>query len=106
MAERVSPWRIGAGLALLYVGWGGAYLAAKITIATVPPLFSSATGFVVAGAILIAWSQRGHPWPSWADTGKAAILGALMILGGIGGTVWAQQRVTSGLAAMIVSAEP
>jgi drug/metabolite transporter (DMT)-like permease len=65
------------------------------------------TRFVLAGLLLYAWMRhRGQPAPSLRQWRSAAFVGGLLLLGGNGGVVWAQQRVPSGLAALMVSTVP
>lgn len=93
--------------ACVYVIWGSTYLAIRIAIETIPPFLMAGARFVVAGAILLAFARlRGAAWPSARDWKVAAIVGALMLVGGNGGVVWAEQTVPSSLAALIVAAVP
>jgi drug/metabolite transporter (DMT)-like permease len=95
-----------AAFAAVYVFWGSTYLAIRFTLETIPPFLFAGVRFVVAGALLYAWSARRAPRPAAVHWRTALIVGALLLLGGNGGVVWAQQRVPSGLAALLVSTEP
>ena len=65
------------------------------------------TRFLSAGLVLVAWSRAtGAKWPTAREWGVAAIVGSLLLLGGNGGVVWAEQTVPSSLAALIVAAVP
>lgn len=91
----------------MYILWGSTYLAIKFAIATVPPLSMAAVRFLVAGAILYGWGRwRGEPTPSRAEWRSAAVIGALLLLIGNGGLVWAEQRVPTSLAALLIATEP
>jgi drug/metabolite transporter (DMT)-like permease len=62
---------------------------------------------LTAGALLFAWLRaRGARWPEWRHWKSAALIGGLMLLGGNGLVSWAEQRVPSGLAALIVASVP
>jgi drug/metabolite transporter (DMT)-like permease len=63
--------------------------------------------YVAAGAVLgaVAW-RRGAPPVRAAHLGPALLLGALLFLGGNGSVVWAEQRISSGLAALLIASEP
>lgn len=99
--------RLIAAFAAIYVIWGSTYLAIKFAIETIPPFLMAATRFLVAGALLYGWMRfRGTPKPPRETWGPAAIVGALLLLFGNGTVVWAEQRVPSGLAALIVSVVP
>jgi drug/metabolite transporter (DMT)-like permease len=96
-----------AAFALLYLSWGGTYLAIRIGIESIPPLLMVGSRYVIAGAILYLWSRlRGEPGPTLSHWRSAAIAGALLLLGGNGGLAWAEQRVPSGLAALLIATTP
>ena len=99
--------RVWTALGLVYVIWGSTYLAIKWGVESLPPLPMLGVRFLVAGAILLAWcARRGLPRPTRAQWASAAVVGAL--LPGIGnGTVgWAETRIDSGLAALIIAIVP
>jgi drug/metabolite transporter (DMT)-like permease len=64
--------------------------------------------FVLAGAIVLAWARlrERSPAPSRLDWRTGAISGALLLLGGNGAVAWAEQRVPSGIAALLVAIVP
>jgi drug/metabolite transporter (DMT)-like permease len=65
------------------------------------------TRFLVAGALLYAFLRfRGAPRPTLGHWKGAAVVGLLLLFGGNGGVVWAQQRVESGTAALLVATVP
>ncbi|MGH7495935.1 MAG: EamA family transporter [bacterium] len=91
----------------IYFIWGSTYLAIKYAVETIPPFLMMGTRSVVAGTILFFWSRlrgeervRQEHWPS------LFIIGALFFLIGHGPLAWAQQKVPSGLAALLVASEP
>jgi drug/metabolite transporter (DMT)-like permease len=91
----------------LYTIWGSTYLAIRVAIETMPPFAMASARFLVAGLILYVWARRtGAPAPTARQWRSAAIVGALLLVLGNGGVVWAEQRVTSGLAALMIGAEP
>lgn len=96
-----------AALLAVYVVWGSTYLAIRFAVETLPPFLMAGTRFVVAGALLYGWRRaRGFPRPTGAQWRAAAVVGGLMLLGGNGGVVWAEQWVESGTAALIVASVP
>lgn len=98
---------IGSALGAVYVIWGSTYLAIRFAVETLPPFLMAGTRFVVAGVILYAWRRAiGVPRPTPAQWRAAVIVGGLMLLGGNGGVVWAEQFVESGTAALIVATVP
>lgn len=96
-----------AAFAVIYLVWGSTYLAIRVAIETLPPFFMAGTRFLIAGGLLYAWSRvRGAPAPGRRQWAAAAALGSLFLLFGNGGVVWAEQRVPSGLAAVLVALLP
>jgi drug/metabolite transporter (DMT)-like permease len=96
-----------AAFATVYVVWGSTYLAIRFAIETLPPFIMAGTRFLVAGALLYVWARfRSGERPSPGHWRSAFIIGGLMLLGGNGGVVWAEQFVASGLAALIVATVP
>lgn len=96
-----------SGFAIIYVVWGSTYLAIRFAIETLPPFLMAGVRFLVAGVVLYAWARaRGSGRPTRRHVVSASILGALMLWGGNGGVVWAEQRIPSGLAALLVSTVP
>lgn len=91
----------------VYVLWGSTYLAIRFAIETVPPFVMAGARFVVAGAILYAWMRwRGASAPRPSHWRGATVVGGLLLLMGNGGVVWAEQRVASGLAAVLIAVVP
>ncbi len=93
--------------AVVYVVWGSTYLAIRFAIETLPPLLMAAARFLTAGVILYAWRRaRGVPAPSTRNWVAAVVVGLLLLLGGNGAVVWAEQTVPSGVAALLVAVVP
>lgn len=99
-----------AALAIVYVVWGSTYLAIRIAVETLPPFLMVGVRFLVAGAVLYAWSiRRGDvagDRPGPAQWRAAAIVGGLLLVGGNGLVVWGEQTVPSGIAALLVATLP
>jgi drug/metabolite transporter (DMT)-like permease len=104
---RVSTLPVVLALATVYVVWGASYLAIRIALEGFPPLALAATRFTVAGAVLYFWlAARGAPRPTRAEWFNAFVAGTLLLAGGNGGVVVAEQWVGSGLGALGVAAAP
>jgi drug/metabolite transporter (DMT)-like permease len=100
-------WQLVLAFASVYLIWGSTYLAIKFAIETIPPFFMAGVRFLISGTILYLWARsRGAPRPSRIHWKSAAVVGTLLLLGGNGGVVWAEQRVASGVAALIVAIVP
>ena len=103
----VAPAKIAVALAAVYLVWGSTYLGIRIALETLPPFLMAAIRFLTAGSVLYLWARlRGAPRPTLQHWRSAVIIGAFLLLGGNGLVVWAEQRVESGLAALLVSTEP
>jgi drug/metabolite transporter (DMT)-like permease len=102
-----SRYAIAAALAAVYLIWGSTYLAIRFAVETLPPFLMAGVRFTIAGAVLYGWRRaRGFPAPDRSQWKAAAVVGGLMLLGGNGGVVWAQQWIESGTAALIVASVP
>ena len=98
---------IAAALAAVYLLWGSTYLAIRFAIETMPPLLMAGTRFLIAGTILYAWMRlRGTPRAEPRQWGAAAIVGALLLLGGNGAVTLAERWVPSGIAALMIATVP
>lgn len=100
-----------AQLAVVYVIWGSTYLGIRVAVregAGWPPFVMAGLRTLAAAAILLAWARlRGERVR--LSRGELALLaptGALLWLGGNGLVTLAEQRVDSGLAALLVAAMP
>jgi drug/metabolite transporter (DMT)-like permease len=94
-------------LGAVYLIWGSTYLAIRYAVETTPPFLMAAIRFIVSGGCLYAARRWiGDPPPRTAEWRSAAIAGVLLLLGGNGGVVWAEQFIPSGLAALLVATVP
>lgn len=89
---------------LVCVLWGSTYIAIRIGVAHLPPFLMAGVRFVIAGAILagIAWIL-GERFPTRRkDWTTLALTGSLLLAGGNGLVVWAEQYLDSGTASIYV----
>jgi drug/metabolite transporter (DMT)-like permease len=97
-------------LLTVYLIWGTTYLAIRVVNETMPPLLSAGVRFLVAGAALYAWAirrgDREGDRPTMIQWRSALIVGALLLVGGNGGVVWAERTVPSGVVALIIALVP
>ncbi|HVU28214.1 MAG TPA: EamA family transporter [Verrucomicrobiae bacterium] len=90
--------------ATVYVVWGSTYLAIRVAVETMPPFLLAGVRFLVAGAAMFIYLRlKGVAMPNKQQWLHAAIAGILMLLGGNGLVVWAEQTVSSSLAALLVA---
>jgi drug/metabolite transporter (DMT)-like permease len=105
--------KCGDGMAILaYVlvsfFWGSTYLAIKIGVEGMPPMFFAGVRFLIAGSIMLVFSVvRGHSFPSSkSELSRLWLVGLFMLLGGNGLVVYAEQWVDSGVASLIMATIP
>ncbi len=107
-APRRSP--IWVGLLILYLVWGSTYLGIAIAVDTIPPFLMAATRFLIAGVVLLAWSVAREPrslaLPSAREWRDSAIVGALLLGGGMGMVAFGEQTVPSGITALLIAMMP
>jgi drug/metabolite transporter (DMT)-like permease len=95
-----------AAYAATWIIWGSTYLAIRVAVAVLPPLLLVAIRSTVAGAILVGWAlARGEERPRPRQVAAAALTGAMFFLVGHGGLFWAERRVASGPAALMIATE-
>jgi drug/metabolite transporter (DMT)-like permease len=99
--------RIAAAMLAIYLIWGSTYLAIRFAVETIPPFLMAGTRFLFPALLLIGWRRlSGDPTPTrrqWFSTG---IIGLMMLLGGNGLVSWAEQRIDSGIAALLIGTVP
>jgi drug/metabolite transporter (DMT)-like permease len=90
-----------------WIVWGSTYLAIKIALPVLPAFLQMGSRFLAAGSmlLLIEWG-RGARMPTIDQWRSASIVGTLLLVGGAGGTAFAERSVASGLAASFVAFEP
>jgi drug/metabolite transporter (DMT)-like permease len=99
--------RAWTALIAVYLVWGSTYLAIRFAIETIPPFLSAGLRFLISGAILFTWQRlRGEPAPRKVEWGSASIIGLLLLVGGNGLLVWAEQRIPSGIASLFIATAP
>jgi drug/metabolite transporter (DMT)-like permease len=113
VTERTTPpgWQVWTALGLVYVVWGSTYLAIRYVVTSMPPLLTAATRFALAALVLATYLvvRRGLAALSASrrQYANAAVVGLLLLLGGNGGVVLAEdQGLPSGLTALLIAAVP
>lgn len=102
--------RLWLALGILYVVWGSTYLAIAVAVDTIPPFLMAALRFALAGSVLLGWTLlragRAFVPPTrrqWRDT---AIVGALLLGGGMGMVAYGEQTIPSGITALLIAMMP
>jgi drug/metabolite transporter (DMT)-like permease len=93
--------------AIIYFVWGSTFLAIRIGVAEVPPFLLAAMRFFTAGLLLYLWAiSRGDPSPNRRQWSSVAVLAVLIFMVDYGLLFWAEQRVPSGVAAVMMALIP
>lgn len=94
-------------LLAVYLIWGSTYLGIRIALESWPPFLMSALRFLVAGAAMYAflrWRGMAAPTPrQWRNT---VVTGTLLLAAGNGLVCYAEQTVSSSLAAVAIAGMP
>ena len=102
-----APWKLILAFAAVYLIWGSTYLGIRFAIETMPPFLMAGARFIISGIILYALTAgQGAPRPTGTHWRATFIIGALLLMGGNGFVTLAQQRIPSGLAALLVAIVP
>jgi drug/metabolite transporter (DMT)-like permease len=104
---RASALGVWLALSAVYLIWGSTYLAIRYAVETTPPFLMAAVRFILSGGCLYAARRlMGDPAPQTREWRSATVIGILLLLGGNGGVVWAEQFIPSSLAALLVATVP
>src|ERR1700758_60331 len=100
--ERHATWKTLLAFAIIYFVWGSTFLAIRIGVHEVPPFLLAAMRFVVAGLVLYGWTiARGERSPNRRQWMAAVSVALLIFVMDYGLVFWAEQRVASGIAAVL-----
>jgi drug/metabolite transporter (DMT)-like permease len=106
-AIRPARWKILLAFSIIYFVWGSTYLFIRVGVREVPPFLLAAARFTFAGLALCAWVRfKGTPFPTRREWAASCLLGTLMFLIDYGSLFWAEQRVPSGVSAVILASIP
>jgi drug/metabolite transporter (DMT)-like permease len=104
---RPPSWKILLAFAVIYFVWGSTFLAIRVGVREMPPFLMAGLRFTIAGIIMYAWLRiAGTPTPRLGEWLAATFLGALIFLLDYGSLFWAEQRVPSGIAAVVLATIP
>ena len=104
---RRPRWMTLAAFATIYLVWGSTFYAIRVGVREVPPFLLAAIRFLVAGGALFGWMlARGERWPAARQWASAFLLALLIFVGDYGLVFWAEQRVPSGLTAVMLALIP
>jgi drug/metabolite transporter (DMT)-like permease len=104
---RRTTWKTLLAFAMIYFVWGSTYLAIRVGVREVPPFLLAAMRFLVAGFVLYGWMiARGERSPSGRQWMSASLLAVLIFVLDYGLVFWAEQRVPSGITAVMMATIP
>jgi drug/metabolite transporter (DMT)-like permease len=98
-------------LFIVYLIWGSTYLAIRVAVrpgAGIPPFTLGMVRTLIAGGALLLWGilRKGRPRLTKRDLAVFATSGILMWTIANGMVIWAEQRVESSLAAVLIATTP
>jgi drug/metabolite transporter (DMT)-like permease len=104
---RPPTWKVLLAFAIIYFVWGSTFLAIRVGVREVPPFLLAGMRFLVAGVVLYAWARtRGAPAPTAREWRGATLLAVLIFVMDYGLLFWAERRVPSGIAAVMLATIP
>jgi drug/metabolite transporter (DMT)-like permease len=100
-------WKTLLAFSFIYFAWGSTFLAIRVGVHEVPPLLFAALRFLIAGVALYGWAvARREQLPKGREWGSVALLAFLIFVIDYGFLFWAEKRVPSGLAAVMLATIP
>ncbi len=104
---RPPAWKTVLAFSIIYFVWGSTFLAIRVGVREVPPLLLASMRFFIAGVVLFAWLRlKGTPSPSRREWVAASLLAVCIFVLDYGLLFWAEQRVPSGIAAVMLATIP
>src|ERR1700744_998264 len=93
--------------AIVYLVWGSTYFFIRLSVEHIPPMLVGCLRYLIAGILMLLWCMiSGKKIFSWHVMRPAIVSGLLLLVGGNGGLIWAEQYVPSSLAAILLAAGP
>ena len=104
---RPAMWKTLLAFSIIYFVWGSTFLAIRVGVHEVPPLIFAAMRFLVAGLVLYGWMiAGGERSPTARQWTSVSLLAVLIFVLDYGSLFWAEQRVPSGIAAVMLATIP
>lgn len=99
--------RVVIAFAIVYIVWGSTYFFIRLSVAHIPPMMVGMLRYLVAGLLMLGWCVvRREPLFTKGVIGPAFVSGFLLLCGGNGILIWAEQYVPSSLAAVLLASGP
>jgi drug/metabolite transporter (DMT)-like permease len=109
MEDTSAPraWKVLLAFAIIYLVWGSTFLAIRIGVREVPPFLLAGLRFLIAGLVLFLWMRaKGTVSPTAREWFSATLLAVLIFVLDYGLLFWAERRVPSGIAAVMMATIP
>ncbi len=107
VTTRPATWKLLLAFGIIYLVWGSTFLAIRVGVREVPPFLLAGIRFLVAGIVLFAWMRaQATPLPTRREWVSASVVAVLIFVGDYGLVFWAERRVPSGLAAVMLATIP
>jgi drug/metabolite transporter (DMT)-like permease len=106
--EKQRRLKVATAFGLVYVLWGGTYLAMRVAVEHIPPYVMGAVRYLIAGPLMLGYlALVGKKIRiSRQDALRLLVIGFLLLSVGNMGVAWAEEYVPSGLAALIAAVVP
>jgi drug/metabolite transporter (DMT)-like permease len=102
-----QTWKVLLAFAIIYFVWGSTFLAIRVGVREVPPFLLAGMRFLIAGLVLYFWMRaKGTPSPPFREWRAASLLAIFIFVFDYGLLFWAEQRVPSGIAAVMMATIP
>ena len=100
-------WKLLLAFAIIYFVWGSTFFAIRVSVSEIPPLLCAAMRFLAAGLLVFGWAlARKERAPAGRQWFSVFVLAFLIFLVDYGLLFWAEQRVPSGIAAVMLATIP
>jgi drug/metabolite transporter (DMT)-like permease len=109
MESAIKParWKLFLAFAIIYLVWGSTFFAIRVGVNELPPFLFCAMRFLAAGLLVSFWAiARGERWPTKRQWLSVFVLAFLIFVVDYGLLFWAEQRLPSGIAAVIMATIP
>ena len=91
----------------IYFLWGTTFLAIRIAVEELPPLFAAGARFFIAGIVLLGFMlAKGEARPSGRQWRNLLVMSLLMFVAEYGPLFWAEKYVPSGVVSVLAATIP
>jgi len=100
-------WKTLLAFAIIYLVWGTTFLAIRVGVSEIPPFLMAAVRFLIAGGVLYGWMiAKGERSPTARQWLAASCISIFIFVFDYGLLFWAERRVPSGVAAVMLAMIP